>query len=298
MGVFRTTARTGLHFQLEQPGERQWCTAGVHQLQPPRSTVGLAGEFRRSCAWGATIVPTYLNTAIFDPFGTGAHRRKPDSISRAAWAVWSRPRAGAHLEQRGLSVASRCRRLLWAGDVRHGRERFDLGAGRTPGCRTGTTATTPVRAWAMPERGINIALATGRTRYAKGDLRVTNLGAAYTFGPSLMNLKLVERAVCRVEGNGRRQGRAGRLSTAHRRRGDQGRRTARYRLDSGHARAQAHLVEAGHRLRAQPVEAYRAVRDRRAHQQQPRRRVCTDRARSPRRNRASTGAECGMRHMF
>ena len=48
--------------------------------------------------------------------------------------------------------------------------------------------------------GLNIALATGKTRYASGDLRVTNLGAAYTFGPSLMNLKLTSELYTESKG--------------------------------------------------------------------------------------------------
>ncbi len=229
-----------------------------------RSTVSLAGPFGE-LRLGRDYVPAFWNTAIFDPFGTGG--------GIGANQIYFSGLGGL-VAPTGTRASNSIGYLLPASlGGFYGQVMYAMGENDSNSVLPGTRVSnehdgdhTGAR-FGYQSGGLNIALATGRTRYASGDLRVTNLGASYTFDASLMNLKLTSELLQGVEGHDRCQGRAHRLAAAHRARRDQGLVCA---LPAGACRcsAEANLVEAGDRLCAQPVEAHRAVRDHRAHQQQ------------------------------
>jgi predicted porin len=125
---------------------------------------------------------------------------------------------------------------------------------------------------------------------------VSNLGAAYTFGPSLMNLKLVGELYADSKGDGRRQGRAGGLHLpigAGEIKGSY----SRYRLDSGHAalKPTSSKLAIGyvHNLSKRTALYATVARIGNSHGAAQALMGATT---AP--NRASTGTEFGMRHMF
>ena len=152
-----------------------------------RSTVSLAGPFGE-VRLGRDYVPAFWNTAIFDPFGTGG--------GIGANQIYFSGLGGL-VAPTGTRASNSIGYLLPAslggfyGQVMYAMSENDsrsvlpgtLVSNRHDGDHTGAR-------FGYQGGGLNIALATGRTRYASGDLRVTNLGASYTFDASLMNLKL------------------------------------------------------------------------------------------------------------
>ncbi|WP_431111974.1 porin [Variovorax paradoxus] len=161
-------------------------TAGVLSFNR-RSTVSLSGPFGE-LRLGRDYVPAFWNTAIFDPFGTGggigANQIYFSGLgglvaptgTRASNSVgyFLPPDLGGFYGQVMYAMGENSSDSVVPG-TRVPNERD----GQHTGARFGYLGG-----------GFNVALATGRTRYASGDLRVTNLGASYTFGPSLMSLKL------------------------------------------------------------------------------------------------------------
>lgn len=161
-------------------------TAGLLSFNR-RATVSLAGAFGE-LRLGRDYVPAFWNTAIFDSFGTG-------SGIGANQIYFSG--LGGLVAPTGTRASNSIGYLLPASlGGFYGQLMYAMGENDSSSVLPGTLVPnrhdgdhTGAR-FGYQSGGINVALATGRTRYASGDLRVTNLGAAYTFGPSLVNLKL------------------------------------------------------------------------------------------------------------
>ncbi len=161
-------------------------TAGVLSFNR-RSTVSLAGAFGE-VRLGRDYVPAFWNTAIFDPFGTGG--------GIGANQIYFSGLGGL-VAPTGTRASNSIGYLLPASlGGFYGQVMYAMGENDSTSLLPNTRVSnrhggdhTGAR-FGYQSGGLNIALATGRTRYASGDLRVTNLGAAYTFGASLMNLKL------------------------------------------------------------------------------------------------------------
>ncbi|MFH0131065.1 porin [Variovorax sp. EL159] len=162
-----------------------------------RSTVSLAGPFGE-VRLGRDYVPAFWNTAIFDPFGTG-------SGIGANQIYFSG--LGGLVAPTGTRASNSVGYLLPAelGGF-YGQVMYAMGENDSTSVLPGTLVSnrhdgdhTGLR-FGYQGGGFNVAIATGRTRYASGDLRVTNLGASYTFGPSLMNLKLTSELYTESKG--------------------------------------------------------------------------------------------------
>lgn len=152
-----------------------------------RSTVSLTGPFGE-VRLGRDYVPAFWNTAIFDPFGTGGGI----GANQLYFAG-----LGGIAAPTGTRASNSVSYLLPAelGGF-YGQVMYAMGENGSASLVPNTQVSnkndgnhTGLRI-GYTSGGINIALATGNTSYVNGDLHVTNLGAAYTFGPSLMNLKL------------------------------------------------------------------------------------------------------------
>ncbi|QNK68057.1 porin [Variovorax sp. PAMC26660] len=162
-----------------------------------RSTVSLAGPFGE-VRLGRDYVPAFWNTAIFDPFGTG-------SGIGANQIYFSG--LGGLVAPTGTRASNSIGYFLPANlGGFYGQVMYAMGENDSlsvlPNTRVSTRHDgdhTGLR-FGYQSGGFHIALATGKTRYASGDLRVTNLGAAYTFGPSLMNLKLTSEIYTESKG--------------------------------------------------------------------------------------------------
>ena len=152
-----------------------------------RSTVSLAGPFGE-VRLGRDYVPAFWNTAIFDPFGTGG--------GIGANQIYFSGLGGL-VAPTGTRASNSVGYFLPANlGGFYGQVMYAMGENDSTSVLPGTQVSnkhdgqhTGAR-FGYQSGGLNVAIATGRTRYVSGDLRVTNLGAAYTFGPSLMNLKL------------------------------------------------------------------------------------------------------------
>jgi len=152
-----------------------------------RSTVSLAGPFGE-VRLGRDYVPAFWNTAIFDPFGTGGGIGA-NQIYFSGLGGLVAPTGTRASNSIGYFLPANLGGFY--GQVMYAMGENDSNA-LLPGARVSNRHDgehTGAR-FGYQDGGLNIAIATGRTRYVLGDLRVTNLGAAYTFGPSLMNLKL------------------------------------------------------------------------------------------------------------
>jgi predicted porin len=152
-----------------------------------RSTVSLAGPFGEVRV-GRDYVPAFWNTAIFDPFGTGG--------GIGANQIYFSGLGGL-VAPTGTRASNSIGYFLPANlGGFYGQLMYAMGENNSTAVLPGTLVSAEKDGEHTGARigyqsgGLNVALATGRTRYASGDLRVTNLGAAYTLGPSLMNLKL------------------------------------------------------------------------------------------------------------
>ncbi|MDQ0023053.1 putative porin [Variovorax paradoxus] len=161
-------------------------TAGILSFNR-RSTVSLSGPFGE-IRLGRDYVPAFWNTAIFDPFGTGG--------GIGANQIYFSGLGG--LPAPTGTRASNSIGYFLPGNLGgfYGQAMYAMGENDSNSVLPGTLRSTRRDGshvglrFGYLQGGFNIALATGKTRYATGDLRVTNLGASYTFGPSLMSLKL------------------------------------------------------------------------------------------------------------
>jgi len=152
-----------------------------------RATVSLAGPFGE-IRLGRDYVPAFWNTAIYDPFGTGGGIGANQLYFSGL---------GGLTAPTGTRASNSVGYLLPGGlGGFYGQVMYAMGENESTSVLPGTLVSnkrdgnhTGLRL-GYADGGFNIALATGKTRYASGDLRVTNLGASYTFGPSLMNFKL------------------------------------------------------------------------------------------------------------
>jgi predicted porin len=289
MGVFGDTG-TGLHStsnnQVSGSG-----APGVISFNR-RSTVGFAGRFGE-VRLGRDILPTYLNTAIFDPFGTGGIGASQIFLSGLGGLASPVP----------ARISNSIGYLLPAdAGGFYGQVMYAMGENDSTSVLAGTGVSNRhdgnhagVRL-GYANRDFTIAVATGKTRYAKGDLRVSNLGAAYFFGPSLMNLKLVGELYADSKGTADGKGTlvgfhlpigAGEIKGAY----------SRYRLDSGHAalKPTSSKLAIGyvHNLSKRTALYATVARVGNSHGA-----AYALMGATTARNRASTGTECGMRHMF
>ncbi|RZL87472.1 MAG: porin [Variovorax sp.] len=153
-----------------------------------RSTVSLSGGFGE-LRLGRDYTPTFWNTAIFDPFGTGSGiganqlyfsglgGLSAPTGTRASNSVgyFLPPNLGGFYGQAMLALGENDSNSVLPGPLPLRNEDDGDYAGIRLGYLNGP---------------VHLSFATGRTTYATGDLRVSSLGASYTFA-SLMNLRLM-----------------------------------------------------------------------------------------------------------
>ncbi|VTU18365.1 Outer membrane porin protein 32 precursor [Variovorax sp. SRS16] len=153
-----------------------------------RSTVSLSGGFGE-LRLGRDYVPTFWSTALFDPFGTGggigANQLYFSGFGGLAAPTGTRasnsvgyflpPNLGGFYGQAMVATGENASNSVLPGPLPIP-NRSD---GNYIGLRVGYL-----------NGPLNVAFATGRTRYATGDLHVANLAASYTF-ETLMSLKLM-----------------------------------------------------------------------------------------------------------
>ncbi|MDM0072819.1 porin [Variovorax sp. J2P1-59] len=153
-----------------------------------RSTVSLSGPFGE-VRLGRDYTPTFWNTALFDPFGTGGGigsnqiyfsglgGLSSPTGTRASNSVgyFLPPNLGGFYGQVMVATGENDSMAVLPGPVPVSIQDDGNYAGVRVGYLNGP---------------FNVAIATGKTQYATGDLRVTNLGAYYTF-EALMSLKLM-----------------------------------------------------------------------------------------------------------
>ncbi|MBT2326358.1 porin [Variovorax paradoxus] len=152
-----------------------------------RSTVSFSGGFGE-LRLGRDYTPTFWNTALYDPFGTGggigANQLYFSGLggllaptgTRASNSIgyFLPPNLGGFYGQLMVAMGENDNRSVLPGTLISNRDDGDY-----TGIRVG---------WLSGP--FNVALATGKTRYASGDLRVSNIGASYVF-ESLLGLKLM-----------------------------------------------------------------------------------------------------------
>jgi predicted porin len=152
-----------------------------------RSTVSFSGPFGE-LRLGRDYTPTFWNTALYDPFGTGggigANHLYFAGLGGLLAATGTRasnsvgyflpPNLGGFYGQVMYAMGENDNRSVLPGTLVSNRD-----DGNYAGLRVGWLGGP-----------FNITVATGKTRYATGDLRVSNLGASYTF-ESLWGLKLM-----------------------------------------------------------------------------------------------------------
>lgn len=147
-----------------------------------RSTLSVAGAFGEM-RFGRDYVPAAWNTLEYDPFGDfGGSLILPVSL-----AGFPSPTA--------LHASNSIGYLLppniggFYGQVTYAMGENDS-TSVLPGTRVSNRRDGSHTGWRFgyADGGLDIAIASGRTRYAAGDVRVRNLGVAYTFGPSLAGL--------------------------------------------------------------------------------------------------------------
>jgi predicted porin len=152
-----------------------------------RSTVSLSGGFGE-IRLGRDYAPTFWNTALFDPFGTGG--------GIGANQIYFSGLGGLAAPT-GTRVSNSIGYFL-PPDLGgfYGNVMYALGENVSNSVLPGTAIPNKddgnhagVRVGYL-NGPVNVAIATGRTTYATGDLRVSNLGASYTF-EQLMSLKLM-----------------------------------------------------------------------------------------------------------
>ena len=143
-----------------------------------RSTVSLSGGFGE-LRLGRDYTPTFWNTAIFDPFGTGggigANQLYFSGLGGLTAPTGTRasnsigyflpPNLGGFYGQAMVAMGENDNRSLLPGSAISNRN-----DGNYAGVRGGYL-----------NGPFHVSLATGRTTYATGDLRVSNLGVSYTF---------------------------------------------------------------------------------------------------------------------
>lgn len=150
-----------------------------------RSTLSLAGAFGE-VRLGRDYVPTAWNTLVYDPFGDfGGSLILPASLAGFASPT-------------GLYASNGIGYLLPQGlGGFYGQATYAMGENDSnsvlPGTRVSNRRDGKHTSWRFgyASGGLDIAVAAGRTRYAGGDLRVKNLGLAYTFGPALADLTVM-----------------------------------------------------------------------------------------------------------
>ncbi|MGO4391072.1 porin [Variovorax sp. M-6] len=153
-----------------------------------RSTVSLSGVFGE-LRLGRDYTPTFWNTALFDPFGTGGGiganqiyftalgGLSAPTGTRASNSVgyFLPPTLGGFYGQVMAALGENASNAVLPGPLPLSIE----DDGDYTGVRVGYL-----------NGPFNVAISTGRTQYVTGDLRVSNIGASYTFA-ALMNLRLM-----------------------------------------------------------------------------------------------------------
>ena len=152
-----------------------------------RSTVSFSGGFGE-LRLGRDYTPTFWNTALYDPFGTGggigANQLYFSGLGGLTAPTGTRasnsigyflpPNLGGFYGQVMYAMGENDSRSVLPGTLRSNRDDGDY-AGIRVGYLNGP---------------FNVTLATGKTRFATGDLRVSNIGASYVVDP-WMGLKLM-----------------------------------------------------------------------------------------------------------
>lgn len=153
-----------------------------------RSTVSISGPFGEVRA-GRDYTPTFWNTALFDPFGTGSGIGA-NQIYFSSLGGLSSPTGTRASNSVGYFLPPNLAGF-------YGQVMYAMGENNSDAVLPGPVplSTKDDGDYAGVRVGylngpFNIALSTGKTKNAIGDLRVTNVGAWYTF-ESLMSLKLM-----------------------------------------------------------------------------------------------------------
>jgi predicted porin len=153
-----------------------------------RSTVSLSGPFGE-VRLGRDYTPTFLNIPIFDAVGTGSGIGSTPlyvyAINGGGFptAVRASNSIGYLLPPKLGGFYGHAMLALGENDSRSVLPRTTI-----PNRRDGNYAGTRLGY----ENGVlDIAWAYGRTSFVTGDARIQNVGARYTFGDSLMGLKLL-----------------------------------------------------------------------------------------------------------
>ncbi|MDM0016726.1 porin [Variovorax saccharolyticus] len=170
---------TGTSFGTNTNNQRNGNVGDGGLIYGRRSTVSLSGVFGE-VRLGRDYTPTFWNTALFDPFGTGggigANQIYFTSLGGLSAPTGTRasnsvgyflpPTLGGFYGQLMVALGENPSNAVLPGPVPLSIEDDGDYTGMRVGYLNGP---------------FNVALSTGRTKYAVGDLRVTNLGASYTF---------------------------------------------------------------------------------------------------------------------
>jgi predicted porin len=179
---------TGAGYLTNANNQLSGTTGGGGLTFSRRSTVSLSGPFGE-VRLGRDYTPTFWNTALFDPFGTGggigANHVYFASQSGLAAPTGTRtsnsigyflpPTLGGFYGQVMYAVGENASNAVLPGPL----PLWTQDDGSYAGVRVGYL-----------NGPFNVAIATGKTTYATGDLRLTNLGISYVF-ESLMGMKLM-----------------------------------------------------------------------------------------------------------
>lgn len=153
-----------------------------------RSTVSLAGPFGE-VRLGRDYVPTFWNTPLYEPFGAGGG---------IGGSLMYSAGLGGIFHPAGTRASNSIGYFLPQGlGGFYGQAMVALGENAPGSVIPGTTLSNARDGRHVGVRlgyqsgGLNMAIATGRTTYAAGDLRVSNLAASYTWGEALNGFKLM-----------------------------------------------------------------------------------------------------------
>lgn len=189
---------TGSGYATNSNNQSSGATTGGGITFSRRATVSLSGVFGE-LRLGRDYTPTFWSTALFDPFGTGggigANQIYFSGLGGVAAPTGTRasnsvgyflpPDLGGFYGQLMVATGENTSGSVLAGPIPYSTKNDGNYAGGRFGWSNGP---------------FNVALATGRTTYASGDLRVTNLGISYTFA-QLMGLKLMSELYSESQGS-------------------------------------------------------------------------------------------------
>jgi predicted porin len=153
-------------------------TAGNGLTFNRRSTVSLGGGWGE-LRLGRDYTANYHTLSVFDPFGAVGVGQNQSLDASLAGIPRSRVSNAISYFSPGCSSSAGCKGF-------HGQAQVYLG-------ENASNAATPDDGDGYSVRGgwgagpLSIAVATGRTRYAAGNVRISNLGGRYDFGKAAVN---------------------------------------------------------------------------------------------------------------